>query len=157
MRHVREDLTAFLDGALDPAPRSEVEAHLAACAACRAERDRLAAVLLALRALPAPPAPSPAFEARFWARLARQADRPRGVMARLAALRWRVVGPVAGAAAAAAVAAVVVVRQRADEAGMIRNLELLDQYELVASLGDVEGSEDVEVVAHLDELGEGRP
>ena len=157
MRHAREELTALLDGALDPARRSEVEAHLAACAACRAECDRLAAALLALRALPAPPAPSPAFEARFWARLAREADRPRGALGRLAALRWRLVGPIAGAAAAAAVAAVVVVRQRADEAGMARNLELLDQYELVASLGDVEGSEDVEVVAHLDELGEGRP
>jgi hypothetical protein len=54
------------------------------------------------------------------------------------------------------VAAVVVVRQRADLAGMARNLELLDQYELVASLGDVDGA-DVEVVAHLDELWEGRP
>jgi anti-sigma factor RsiW len=71
VRHVREELTALLDGALDPARRSEVEAHLAACAACRAERDGLAAALLALRALPAPPAPSPGFEARFWARLAR--------------------------------------------------------------------------------------
>ncbi|HET6923176.1 MAG TPA: zf-HC2 domain-containing protein [Anaeromyxobacteraceae bacterium] len=157
MRHVLEELTALLDGALDPARRSEVETHLAACRDCRGERDRLAAALLALRSLPAPPAPSPAFEARFWARLAREAHRPRGSLARLAALRWRLVGPIAGAAAAAAVAAVVVARQRADEAGMARNLELLDQYELVASLGEVEAPEDVEVVAHLDELGEGRP
>ena len=157
MRHVREELTALLDDALDPARRSEAEAHLAACPACRAERDRLAAALAALRDLPAPPPPSPAFEARFWARLAREQDRPRGALARLAALRWRLVGPLAGAAAAAAVV-VVVARHRADdETRMAQNLDLLDKYELVASLGDVEGPEDVEVVAHLDELKEGRP
>lgn len=158
MRHVREELTALLDGALEPGRRSEVEAHLAACAACRAERDRLAAALEALRGLPAPPPPSPAFEARFWARLARGEDRPRGTLARLAALpRWRLIGPLAGAAAAAAVVVVLVARQRADEMRMAQNLDLLDQYEMVASLGDVESSEDVEVVTHLDELREGRP
>ncbi|HYQ80392.1 MAG TPA: zf-HC2 domain-containing protein, partial [Anaeromyxobacteraceae bacterium] len=150
------ELTALLDGALDPARRAEVEAHLRACADCAAGRDRLAAALSALGALPAPPAPSPSFEARFYARLAREGHRPGGPLARLAALRWRVIAPLAGVATAAAVAAVVVVRQRADLAGMARNLELLDQYELVASLGDVDGP-DVEVVAHLDELGEARP
>lgn len=154
MRHVREELTALLDGALDPARRAEVESHLRSCPECGAERDRLAAALSALQTLPAPPPPSPAFEARFWARLAREGDRPRGALARL---RWRVLAPVAGAAAAAAVVAVVVARQRADEAAMARNLELLDQYEMVASLGDVSGAEDVEVVTHLDELREGRP
>ena len=157
MRHVREELTALLDGALETGRRSAVEAHLAACAACRAERDRLATALAALRGLPAPPPPSPAFEARFWARLAREADRPRGALVRLAALRWRLIGPLAGAAAAAAVVVVLVARQRADERRMAQNLDLLDQYELVASLGDVESSEDVDVVTHLDELREGRP
>jgi anti-sigma factor RsiW len=156
MRHVREELTALLDGALDPARRADVEAHLRDCPDCAVRRDRLAAALSALRALPAPPAPSPTFQARFFARLAREGRRPRGVLAGLAALRWRVIAPLAGVAAAAGVAAVVVVRQRADLAGMARNLELLDQYELVASLGDVDGA-DVEVVAHLDELWEGRP
>ena len=156
MRHVREELTALLDGALDPARRSEVEVHLRACPDCGAERDRLAAALSALRALPAPPGPSPAFEARFFARLAREGDRPRGLLARLAALRWRAIAPLAGVATAAAVAAVVVVRQRADLAGMARHLELLDQYELVASLGEVDVA-DVEVVVHLDEMPEGRP
>lgn len=156
MSHVREELTALLDGALDPARRSEVEAHLRACGACGAERDRLAGALAALRGLPSPPPPSPAFEARFWSRLARERDRPRGFLARLAPLRWRVLAPVAGAAAAAAVA-LVVVRERADEAAMARHLELLDQYEVVASLGDLDGAEDVEVVVHLDELREGRP
>lgn len=156
MRHVREELTALLDGALDPARRAEVEAHLRDCPDCAVRRDRLAAALSALRALPAPPAPSPTFQARFYARLAREGQRPSGVLAGLAALRWRVIAPLAGVAAAAGVAAVVVVRQRAELAGMARNLELLDQYELVASLGDVDGA-DVEVVAHLDELREGRP
>ncbi|HEU4383954.1 MAG TPA: zf-HC2 domain-containing protein [Anaeromyxobacteraceae bacterium] len=154
--HVREELTALLDGALDAARRSEVEAHLRACPECGAERERLGAAISALRALPAPPPPSPAFEARFFARLAREGDRPRGALARLAALRWRVVAPLAGAAAAAAMAAVAVVRHRADEAGLARNLELLDQLELVASLGDVDAA-DVEVVAHLRDLEEGRP
>lgn len=157
MRHVPEDLTALLDGALAPARRAEVEAHLAACPACRVERDRLAAALGTLEALPRPPEPSPGFEARFRARLARELAGPPRLAERLAALRWRRAAPLAGALAAAAVAAVVVLRERSDRVEMARHLDLLQQYVLVASLGEVDTGEDVEVVAHLDDLQEGRP
>ena len=57
--------------------------------------------------------------------------------------------------------AVLAVRQqRADEAALAQHLELLEDYEVVASLGDVETAEDAAVVAALDELSpraEGRP
>src|SRR5438552_1456021 len=49
--HVRDELSAFLDGELDQATRQAVDDHLARCAACRSEleglertRDRLRAV-----------------------------------------------------------------------------------------------------------------
>ena len=42
MTHVREQLGAYVLGALEPGERAEVEAHLAECRACAAERDALA-------------------------------------------------------------------------------------------------------------------
>lgn len=42
--HVREDLGAYVLGALDPADRRDVEEHLAACPACRDELAHLSAV-----------------------------------------------------------------------------------------------------------------
>lgn len=41
---LRESLGAYLLGALDPADRHEVEAHLATCASCRDELSRLSAL-----------------------------------------------------------------------------------------------------------------
>lgn len=152
MTHPREDLTALLDGALAPARRAEVEAHLAGCAACRAERDALAGALAALGALPPPPAPSPWFGARLEARLAEAAPARVGVLARLLAWRWRLAVPAAGLAAAAAVALLVVRHQRAEELALAADLELLQDWEAVASLGDVESAEDAAVVASLDAL-----
>jgi len=154
--HPVADLTALLDGALAPERRRDVEAHLAACAACRAERDRIASALAAVAALPPPPAPAPGLEQRFYVRLARESDRP-SLLGRVGALRWRVLAPIAGAGAAAALAVGIAVRHRAAEADLARNLDLLENYELVASLGAAETAEDVEVVAHLHELPEGRP
>jgi anti-sigma factor RsiW len=156
MSHPVADLTALLDGALAPERRREVEAHLSTCAACRAERDRLASALAAAAALSPPPGPSPGFDQRFYARLARERGRP-SLLGRVGALRWRLLAPAAGAAAVAALAVAVAARHRAAEADMARNLDLLENYELVASLGAAETAEDVEVVAHLHELPEGRP
>ncbi len=45
-------LDDYADGALDPATRSRVDAHLATCAACRAEVAEMAAILAEARTLP---------------------------------------------------------------------------------------------------------
>jgi hypothetical protein len=55
----------------------------------------------------------------------------------------------------AAVAAGMVVRGRGRERVMAEHLALLEDYEAVASLGDVETADDVQVVAHLEELERG--
>jgi anti-sigma factor RsiW len=156
-RHVDDDLTALLDGALDGDRRAEVERHLSGCAACSGERDRLARALSALAALPPPPAPAPGFEQRFYARLAREAPRRRSFLDRLPArsLRWLV----PAAALATVLAAGIWVRRDGARAEleMAGNLDLLENYVEVASLDVVETPEDLDVVAHLDELRGGRP
>jgi anti-sigma factor RsiW len=151
--HPTEALTALLDGALTSARHAEVTAHLAGCAACRAERDRLAGALALLGALPRPPEPSPFFATRLAARLAAEAAPAPGLVTRLQAWRWRLAVPVAGLAAAAAVALLTVRHQRAEELVLAGQLDLLEHYEEVASLGDVETVEDAAVVATLDEPG----
>jgi anti-sigma factor RsiW len=155
--HVGDDLTALLDGALPPARHAEVLAHLAGCASCRAERDLLGRALSALSALPPPPAPAPGFEQRFYARLAREAPRRRSLAGWLAdrPLRWLL--PATGLAAA--LVAGVFVRQAGlrSDLDVARHLDLLENYVEVASLDVVETPEDLDVVAHLDELREGRP
>ncbi|GEJ57404.1 zf-HC2 domain-containing protein [Anaeromyxobacter diazotrophicus] len=156
MKHALDELTAYLDGALAPAERAAVEAHLAACGECRAARDRLAGALAALARLPAAPAPSAAFEQRFYARLAAE----RGARGARPGLRdwltWRWAAPALATAAAATLLVVTTSRQRSHERALAEHLDLLESYEVVASVGAVETSEDAEVVAHLDEL-EGRP
>lgn len=161
MNHVAEDLTALVDGALAPERQAAVERHLEGCPECRAERARIAGALTALARLPAPPEPSPSFAARLEARLAR--ERRPTFAARLAAWRWRIAVP--AAVAAAALVSVGVVergRERAvRERDVAAHLELLEDYVVVAGLGDVESAEDAEIVEHLDELvgpaREGKP
>ncbi len=157
MKHVESDLTAYLDGALEPVRRAEVEAHLTGCPACRNERDRLAAVLQIVSKLPAPPDPSPGFARAFWARLDAEPPRRRGLFALLRSGRWAVVTPLAGAVAAAAVVLVVREGQLRREREIAAHLDLFENYELVASIGAVQTAEDADLVAHLDEIGEGRP
>lgn len=164
MRHPNDELTALLDGALAPGRAEEVLRHLRECPACRAERDRLAAGIAALRALPPAPAPSPSFAARLEARIARE-GRKRSWLERIldraapAGLRWKVGVPASAAAIAAAAALLAVRAQRAEEAELARHLDLLLDYEVVASLGDVQSAEDAALVAVLDEIEgrEGRP
>jgi len=155
--HPREELTALLDGALPPARRDELERHLAGCAACRAERDGLRAGIAALAAVPPPPGPSPSFGARLEARLARAA--PPGLLGRLSAWRWRLAAPAIGLAASAAIAVVAVRQHRRDVEAMAAHLDLLEDYEVVVSVGDVSTAEDAQIVASLDELAPrgGRP
>jgi len=156
-RHVTDELTALVDGALSPAERAAVEAHLSGCGACRAERDALARAVAAFAAVPPPAPPRPGFEQRFYARLAREAPRHRSLLERLGArpLRWLV--PATGLAAALAVGIWVRQDQQRTDLEMARHLDLLENYLEVASLDLVETPEDLDVVAHLDELRDGRP
>jgi anti-sigma factor RsiW len=56
---VRERLSLYLDGRLDPEARARVERHLAACAACARSWETLRWTVQALRAMPRVPAPRP--------------------------------------------------------------------------------------------------
>jgi anti-sigma factor RsiW len=150
--HPKDDLTAYLDGALAPARRAEVEAHLVGCAACRAEHARLAVTVTALGALPLPPEPSPFFATRLTARLAAEPAPRAGPLARLLAWRWRLAVPAVGLAAVAAVALLAPRHQLPPDLALVTQLELLEDYEAVASLGDVETAEDAAVVASLHDL-----
>ena len=63
----------YLDGELDTQPLAQFEAHLPACSACRDALEAKRWLADQLSALPKPEA-SPRFEARLWARLAREED-----------------------------------------------------------------------------------
>lgn len=71
-QHVRDDLSAYLDGALAPAERAALAAHLSDCAPCRSAAAELRATAQLIAALPLP-APSrrlvPALAPRYaWLR-----------------------------------------------------------------------------------------
>lgn len=71
-QHVRDDLSAYLDGALSTAERALVQGHLDGCAACRAAFAELRATARVIAVLPLP-APSrrlvPSLAPRFaWLR-----------------------------------------------------------------------------------------
>ncbi len=152
----REELVAVLDGALAPGALAGARAHVEGCTTCRAELSRLEAGVAALRAGSPSPEPSPWFATRLAARLAAEPAPRRGL---LGSLPWRLV-LAGGAAAALALGVVLVQRGRsAPDLALVDRLELLEDYEVVASLGDVESAEDAAVVAALDRLGpgEGRP
>ncbi len=78
----REQIGAFLDGELEAGERAAFEAHLATCAGCRQAVEDHRQLARAFAALPAVAAP-PDFEARFWARIARGEDAPKGLLARV--------------------------------------------------------------------------
>lgn len=113
-RGYRENMTAFLDEELATSDRRAFESHLAGCPECSEELSRQRQLSGALASLPQVEA-SPQFEARFWARLARETeDRVQG-RARLR--EWLTPTRLAvglGGAAAVAVFALLLGRAPAD-------------------------------------------
>lgn len=156
-----EELVALIDGALSPEALAAARRHVDGCAACGAELARLQAGVASLRAGSPAPEPSPYFAARLAARLAAEPPPRRGLASLLRTPRWAIA--FAGAAALALAGGVVAQRvhreRRAVEIAVAERLELLENYEVVASVGDVDGEDDVAVVAALDQLSprEGRP
>jgi anti-sigma factor RsiW len=54
LQHPHADLSAYIDGALDPTARAAVDGHLVTCAVCRAHVAQLRATAAFVRALPDP-------------------------------------------------------------------------------------------------------
>jgi len=114
--HVREELGAYVLGALEPAERDAVAAHLAECRTCAAEHERLAglpALLAHADGLEIPAAPA-GVEERVLDRIAR--ERGSGRRRRLPRAAWipgwargrsLAAGALAGAVLGAGVTAVV--------------------------------------------------
>jgi anti-sigma factor RsiW len=69
------ELEAYLDGELSAPLRDALDTHLPGCADCRSALDAQRWLAGQIRAL-LPQEPSPQFEARFWARIAREDDAP---------------------------------------------------------------------------------
>lgn len=163
-RHPREDLTAFLDGALDAGRAAEVREHLASCPSCREEEARLRGAVATLAALPPAPALPPFFTAGLEARLREERGRRSGPVRWLVDLVAALPHPrlaLAGAAAAVAVtvgAGLLVRAGHERELAIARNLDLLQDYEAASAVG-VDTPEDALIVAQLDQLQaeEGKP
>jgi anti-sigma factor RsiW len=153
--HVQEELVAFIDGELPEIDRSRVAEHLLSCADCRAERALLEGAIAASLRGPFLK-PSPQLRRNVLDAIAAE---PQGLLA-----RWRrLLAPrflVPAAALGAAALALAVASGREKPATLVEyavadRLELLKDYDLVASAA-AEGlsPEDLDVVAHLDELGD---
>jgi len=169
---------AYLDGELSDHRRAELDAHLDDCACCRAELDEVRALWALLDrdrdALMAPSeAPSASLKVAVLTRVRDAAPRaaPSGAgrsgqteawrpgwlvwLDRLLSPRW--LAPVLGAAATAGVVALLATAPTPPsgqldaslEIAMARDLELLEDYEVLVHL---EALEDIEVVAALPEL-----
>jgi anti-sigma factor RsiW len=162
--HPRADLTAFLDGALPPARAEEVRAHLAGCPACREEEARLRGAVALLSSLPPAPELPPFFATRLEARLREERERaaggplPRWLAALAGPRPRRRALALAGGLLAALLLAAIPLRSWLDTRAMVRDLDLLEDYETARAVG-VDSAEDVLIVAQLDELerAEGRP
>lgn len=152
-------LSAILDGEISGALADAVQAHVAGCPSCADQLERLRALHGAIDDLPQQQ-PSEGFDGAFARKLqaAKRAQRsapaskPRWV-------RWRLPALAAAAAGICAVVVVAVLALRAppteaphagDELELAMNLELLQDYDVVANL---EALEDFEVVERMGEEG----
>ncbi len=129
-RRLRDQLSAYIDGALDPPAAGRLEAHLGECEGCRAELLQLRSTVAALRDLPEAQVPRsfalsperaavrrpavPAAPLAFGARIAAA-----GVAVALAAVLVVDLGDLGGDAATEEVSAPQMTAEReADEGGM---------------------------------------
>jgi len=129
-RRLRDQLSAYIDGALDPAAARRLEAHLGECEGCRAELEQLRSTVAALRELPEAQVPRsfalsperaavprpvvPAAPLAFGARIAAA-----GVAVALAAVLVVDLGDLGGDGATEEVSAPQMMAEReADEGGM---------------------------------------
>lgn len=136
---MEQDLIAYLDGKASPAARRQVEAHLHACAACQERAEEFRAVWSVLDEVPVL-SPSPAFDAAVRQRVNAEQSHA-GWWA------WLVPSPRLGFAATAVVAlalwlsfthipsqpAVASVPRNSDEFAMIRELPVLEDYDVLQS------------------------
>jgi len=140
-KRIEENLIAYLDAKAGPAVRRQVEMHLAACPACRQRTTEFRQLWGLLDELPAPP-PSLAFDAAVQARIAAE-PRQRSW--------WTFLVPSPRLAFATTALAVLsvwllsvgpsqspdssVAQQQSSEAefGMIRDLPILEDYDLLAN------------------------
>ncbi len=148
-----EDLTAYVDRELPELRARHLEAHLPGCGECQRTLDLLRRTLDQLAALPAFET-SPALRRAV---LNRIDEEPRGLAALWnALLRPQVAGPVLAAATAMGVVAAVGLRHHpgapelADPAQLevAANMEVLEDMDVVG----LDNPDDLDVVAHLDEL-----
>jgi anti-sigma factor RsiW len=159
----REELVAVLDGALAPDALTAARRHVDGCDRCRAELARLESGVALLRAGSPAVEPSPFFATRLAARLAAERPRRRRELSFFLGTPWRLAA--AGGLVAVVVAGLAagVVRARharsAEELAVAERLDLLEDLEVVASVGEVDGPDDVAAIAALDEKAprEGRP
>jgi anti-sigma factor RsiW len=151
----QEAIAAYVDGELDTSARAELESHLETCAACRervAAQRRLGELFAALPEV----TPSGDFEARFWARVARERDRaPAGFAARLGALlSLRAAFAIAAATAAALVFAVALSRMPGTPAAKldpdVRIVSDAEDFELLQD-PDMDTIADVDVLEAWDD------
>ena len=78
-----EWMNAMLDGAIAPADRRALEAHLSTCTSCQATWAALSSVQRLFKGAPLA-APRPGFNGRFQARLAQRRSRPPAIWGALA-------------------------------------------------------------------------
>ncbi len=144
----RAQLVAYQDDELDATERHELKAHLEGCAVCRSALSTERELSRALGSLPAIETPA-SFEARFWARIAREQEPPRGGVARLLTRRLALA---LGGAAAVTAAVVLALRGRTPPetdlpiVSSTRDLELLEDpdlelIEMVDVLLELEGDQ----------------
>jgi anti-sigma factor RsiW len=154
-------LSAFIDGEISEALAEAVQAHVAGCPACAGQLERLRALHGALDQLPTQQ-PSDRFDGAFARRLqAAKRDQRAASASKPRWGRWRLPAFAAAAAGLCAVAVVAVLALRTpqpridtpdagDELELAMNLELLQDYDVVANL---EALEDFEVVERMGEEG----
>ncbi len=145
----QQHLTAYLDGELLDAERGQFEAHLSTCADCSATRIQLERALEQLSRLTTP-APGPAMRQQVLAGLAPASPAP-PVKRRMTLRRRARVLIAAAALLAVAIPGAQLIRRSAEGAEDLlyaQHGEVLEDYEVIG----LEGPEDVELIAHLQEF-----